>query len=102
MIEYLLDWFNIETTTDLVWLGLGIFAQLMFSMRFLIQWITSEKEKKSVIPVAFWWFSLAGGVLLLAYGIRRGEPVIILGQAFGCIVYIRNLWLIRAEKRRAV
>ncbi len=71
----------------------------MFSARFLIQWITSERERRSVIPVAFWWFSLAGGVLLLFYGVYRGEPVIILGQVFGVVVYARNLWLIHGERR---
>jgi lipid-A-disaccharide synthase-like uncharacterized protein len=74
----------------------------MFSARFLIQWISSEKARKSVMPVAFWWFSIMGGLLLLAYGVYRGEPVIILGQAFGIIVYARNLWLIHAERRSAL
>jgi lipid-A-disaccharide synthase-like uncharacterized protein len=83
-------------------MGIGLTAQLMFSARFLIQWITSERERKSVIPVAFWWFSLAGGTMLLAYGFYRGEPVIILGQLFGTVVYARNLWLIHAERRLSV
>ena len=94
MIDRLLEWFDITSTADLVWLALGLTAQLMFSMRFLVQWITSERQRKSVIPVAFWWFSLLGGMMLFAYGIRRGEPVIILGQSFGLVIYIRNLWLI--------
>ena len=81
---------------------MGLSAQLMFSARFLIQWISSERERRSVIPVAFWWFSLVGGLLLLAYGFYRGEPVIILGQSFGTVVYTRNLWLIHAEKRLVV
>ena len=101
MIDSLLEYFNITSTRDLIWLTVGIVAQLMFSMRFLIQWISSEKARKSVIPVAFWWFSILGGLLLLAYGLYRGEPVIILGQAFGIVVYARNLWLIYAERRIA-
>lgn len=101
MIESLLEYFNITSTRDLIWLTIGIVAQLAFSARFLIQWISSEKARKSVMPVAFWWFSIIGGLLLLAYGIYRGEPVIILGQSFGVIVYARNLWLIHVERRNA-
>ncbi|MCB1369814.1 MAG: lipid-A-disaccharide synthase N-terminal domain-containing protein [Rhodobacteraceae bacterium] len=71
----------------------------MFSMRFLIQWISSERARKSVMPVAFWYFSLAGGAILLTYAIYRRDPVFILGQATGLFIYSRNLWLIRAEKR---
>lgn len=101
MIDTLLEYFNITSTRDLIWLSIGIVAQLAFSARFLIQWISSEKARKSVMPVAFWWFSICGGMLLLAYGIYRGEPVIILGQAFGIVVYARNLWLIHVERRSA-
>ncbi|MEM6386333.1 MAG: lipid-A-disaccharide synthase N-terminal domain-containing protein [Pseudomonadota bacterium] len=101
MIESLLEYFNITSTRDLIWLTIGIVAQLSFSARFLIQWISSEKARKSVMPVAFWWFSICGGILLLAYGIYRGEPVIILGQSFGVVVYARNLWLIHVERRQA-
>ena len=99
MIDSLLEYFNITSTRDLIWLTIGIVAQLMFSMRFLVQWISSEKARKSVVPVAFWWFSILGGLMLLAYGFYRGEPVIILGQTFGIVVYTRNLWLIYAERR---
>lgn len=101
MIQSLLEYFKVSSTLDLVWLGVGLFAQLMFSARFLVQWIRSEQAQKSVVPVAFWWLSIAGGLLLLAYGFYRGEPVIILGQAFGVVVYARNLWLIHAERRAA-
>lgn len=101
MIDSLLEYFNINSTRDLIWLTIGIVAQLSFSARFLIQWISSEKARKSVMPVAFWWFSICGGILLLAYGIYRGEPVIILGQSFGIVVYARNLWLIHVERRSA-
>ena len=101
MIDSLLEYFKITSTRDLIWLSVGLGAQCMFSMRFLIQWISSEKARKSVMPVAFWWFSIIGGLLLLAYGLYRGEPVIILGQSFGIVVYARNLWLIYAERRLA-
>ncbi len=101
MIQSLLEYFKVTSTLDLIWLSVGLFAQLMFSARFLIQWISSERARKSVMPVAFWWFSIMGGLLLLAYGIYRGEPVIILGQAFGVVVYARNLALIYADRKRA-
>jgi len=94
MMQTLLDYFGIESKSDLAWLAVGIFAQLMFSMRFLIQWISSERQRKSVVPTAFWWFSLAGGILLLTYGFQRGEPVILLGQSIGIVIYLRNLWFI--------
>jgi len=76
------------------WLILGFTAQLLFTARFLVQWIISEKEKRSVIPVVFWYFSLAGGILLFVYAIKRKDPVFIVGQGSGIIVYGRNLILI--------
>lgn len=79
------------------WLVLGFLGQALFSMRFLIQWIYSEKHKKSVIPTAFWYFSLAGGLTLLSYAILRQDPVFIMGQGMGLFVYIRNLMFIRKE-----
>lgn len=79
------------------WLILGFLGQALFSMRFLIQWIYSEKHKKSIIPTAFWYFSLAGGLTLLSYAILRQDPVFILGQGMGLFVYIRNLMFIRKE-----
>jgi len=80
------------------WLILGLVGQALFSMRFVIQWIHSEKHKKSVIPTAFWYFSLAGGLTLLIYAILRQDPVFIIGQGMGLFVYIRNLMLIRKEQ----
>lgn len=82
------------------WVILGLFAQLMFSLRFLIQWIQSERKKESVIPVAFWYFSICGAFLLFIYGIHRRDPVIVLGASFGCLVYLRNLVLIRRKKNK--
>ena len=73
----------------------GFFAQAMFSMRFIVQWIASERKKQSHIPIYFWYFSLLGGVMMLAYGVGRRDPVIILGQAPGIVIYVRNLMLIR-------
>lgn len=81
------------------WVIFGFIGQLSFSLRFLIQWIASEKRKESVIPIAFWYFSLGGGLILLTYAIYRQDPVFILGQATGSMIYIRNLMLIRRKRR---
>ncbi len=77
-----------------VWLVIGFAGQALFSARFIVQWIASERVRKSVVPVAFWFLSLAGGGLLFAYAFSRKDPVIMLGQASGLVVYLRNLWLI--------
>lgn len=84
------------------WVLLGFVAQAFFTMRFLVQWLASEKAGKSVIPLAFWWFSIGGGLLLLVYAIYRRDPVFILGQGFGVFVYLRNLqFVLRARKQGA-
>ena len=80
------------------WLIVGFLGQALFSMRFLIQWIYSEKNKRSIIPKAFWYFSLAGGITLFTYALYREDPVFILGQGLGIFIYIRNLMLIRNFK----
>jgi lipid-A-disaccharide synthase-like uncharacterized protein len=83
------------------WVILGFVAQFFFMMRFVVQWIASERAKASVVPVAFWFFSLGGGVLLLVYAVQRQDPVFIAGQGLGLIIYLRNLALIRRAARRA-
>ncbi|TFF25556.1 hypothetical protein E3C22_09440 [Jiella endophytica] len=83
-----------------LWIVLGFFAQAMFTARFLIQWIASERARRSVVPVAFWTFSLAGGALLLVYALHRRDPVFIIGQGAGLFIYTRNLILIAGEKKR--
>lgn len=88
-------------TETSLWIGVGFTGQLLFTSRFLVQWIASERRRESVIPVAFWWFSLAGGVTLLSYALWRQDPVFILGQAMGLLVYARNLALIHAKNREA-
>ncbi len=80
------------------WLALGFLAQAFFSARFLVQWIASERAGRSIIPLAFWYFSMGGGLLLLAYAIYRHDPVFIVGQAAGLLVYGRNLLLIFRER----
>lgn len=84
------------------WIILGFIAQGLFMMRFVVQWLASERAKRSVVPVAFWFFSLGGGSLLLIYAIQRQDPVFIAGQALGLLIYLRNLSLIRTEKRAAM
>jgi lipid-A-disaccharide synthase-like uncharacterized protein len=76
------------------WVMLGFVAQAFFTMRFVVQWIASERARKSVIPVAFWFFSIGGGALLLVYALYRRDPVFIAGQALGLIVYVRNVYFI--------
>ena len=82
-------------TTEQLWLGVGFFGQAFFSARFLIQWIASERLGKSVVPRAFWYFSIGGGATLLLYALYRRDPVFILGQAAGLFVYARNLYFIQ-------
>lgn len=91
-------WWASITTTELVWLAVGLVAQLMFSMRFILQWIASERARRSIVPEVFWYFSLAGGALLLAYAIYRADPVFMLGQAMGLFIYARNIHLIWKQK----
>ena len=81
------------------WLVIGLVGQAFFTMRFLIQWIYSEKKRKSMVPVSFWIFSILGSSMLLIYAIYRQDPVFILGQSFGFIVYFRNLYLIRMSRQ---
>jgi lipid-A-disaccharide synthase-like uncharacterized protein len=81
-----------------VWLAVGFLGQALFSMRFIVQWIASERQKKSVIPTAFWYLSIAGGLTLLVYAIHRRDPVFILGQATGLFVYLRNVHFVRRER----
>ncbi len=96
MMDWLTRILQVNSTIELWWVVFGFAAQLMFTARFLVQWIASEKARKSVMPVAFWYFSLAGGVMLLTYALWRRDPVFILGQALGVIIYARNLWFIHA------
>ena len=81
------------------WVLWGFIAQGLFTMRFLVQWIASERAHRSVIPLAFWYFSIAGGMLLLVYALYRRDPVFIAGQAFGVFIYLRNLYFVLRERR---
>ena len=83
------------------WVVLGFVAQALFTMRFVVQWIASERARKSVIPVAFWFLSIGGGTLLLAYALYRRDPVFIAGQALGLVVYFRNVYFIILNGRQS-
>lgn len=82
------------------WLTVGFLGQGLFTARFLVQWMASERRREAVVPVAFWWLSIAGGAALLSYAIARRDPVIVLGQSIGLAVYSRNLVLIDRARRR--
>jgi len=81
------------------WLSVGFLGQAFFSMRFIVQWVASERHKDSVFPVAFWFFSLAGGLTLFTYALHRLDPVFVLGEATGVLIYLRNLHLIWLKQR---
>lgn len=81
------------------WMLIGFLGQALFTGRFVVQWLYSEKNKRSMIPLAFWYFSIGGGLVLLLYALHRQDPVFIAGQAGGLVIYLRNLWLIHRERR---
>lgn len=97
MREYIYDVFVAKFD---FWLAFGVAAQLLFTARFMVQWIASERAGKSVVPLAFWVFSMAGGLMTLVYGLVRREPIIIMGQSLAVFIYIRNLVLIFRDRRR--
>ncbi|GAB4275236.1 MAG: lipid-A-disaccharide synthase N-terminal domain-containing protein [Methylomicrobium sp.] len=84
---------------ETLWLSIGLTGQALFSARFFVQWLISEREKKSVFPVAFWYFSIGGGITLLAYAIHKEDPVFIIGQASGLFIYLRNLYFVVYERK---
>lgn len=86
-------------SSETVWLTVGFLGQIFFSARFIVQWIASERVRRSIIPNAFWFFSVLGGTTLLAYAIYREDPVFIAGQAAGLFIYARNIYFILREAR---
>lgn len=88
-------------TEPATWIAIGFVGQALFSARFIVQWLASERAKRSLVPLAFWYFSLGGGVVLLSYAIHKRDPVFIVGQAAGLFVYLRNLYLIRTGRQQA-
>jgi lipid-A-disaccharide synthase-like uncharacterized protein len=92
-------WWGSTPGVEKAWLAVGLMAQLLFSMRFLVQWIASERARRSIVPEMFWYFSCTGGFLLLAYALYRGDPVFILGQGTGLLIYARNIHFIWQGRR---
>lgn len=90
------------TDRSAAWLVVGFAGQALFTARLLVQWAASERRRNSVVPVAFWWLSLFGGMTLLAYACSRRDPVIVVGQGLGLVVYARNLMLVRRARDAVV
>ena len=91
---------SLVTNPEQLMIIVGFAGQGLFAMRFILQWLSSEKQAKSVIPVAFWYFSIGGGAVLLLYAIWRQDPVIICGQGLGLFIYLRNLYFIRRDRSK--
>ncbi|HXF90430.1 MAG TPA: lipid-A-disaccharide synthase N-terminal domain-containing protein [Candidatus Nitrosotenuis sp.] len=89
-------------TSLMGWKLFGLIGQVLFGMRFVVQWFVSEKKRDSVIPLSFWYFSLSGGIVLFLYAIHIQDLVFIIGQGLGLIIYIRNLYLIRKSSRKRI
>ncbi|GAA6181826.1 MULTISPECIES: lipid-A-disaccharide synthase N-terminal domain-containing protein [unclassified Shimia] len=98
-MDALLSFLKVDNWVEFWWVMFGLFGQLMFTGRFLVQWIASERAKRSTVPLAFWYFSMGGGVILFTYALYRQDPVFILGQSLGLFIYSRNLFLIYKERR---
>lgn len=98
LLDRLQSLFDGPLTNADTWLIIGFGGQALFFGRFLIQWIVSERSGRSVIPDMFWYFSIMGGIVLLAYAFHRNDPVFIMGQAVGLLVYARNIMLLQKEK----
>lgn len=94
------EWWSEVTAVELAWVIIGLGGQALFMMRFVVQWIHSERAKRSIVPEVFWYFSIGGGLTLLTYAIHRADPVFIIGQLTGIFIYSRNIYFIWREKRR--
>jgi len=88
-------------TAEQIWAAVGFIGQGMFFMRFVVQWIRSERERRSIVPIAFWYFSIAGAAISLTYAVHLGSWPFMAGQACGFLVYFRNLYLIRRGRSAA-
>jgi len=100
IVEATQNYFDAMSGQDFTWLLVGLLGQALFMMRFIVQWIHSERHQESLIPISFWYFSLLGSVIVLAYGLHKAELVIIVGQLPGTLVYARNLMLIKKAKSK--
>jgi lipid-A-disaccharide synthase-like uncharacterized protein len=97
-LSWVLQFWNVSSYANLAWVALGLGGQLVFAGRMIIQWLASEKKRQSVVPPAFWYMSLAGGLCLTAYFVWRHDPVGVLGQAMGLVVYVRNIRLLMLHR----
>ena len=97
-----MSFFDSLTLYEIIFLAIGFIGQGLFASRFVIQWIYSERKGESVIPLAFWYLSIFGGLGLLTYAIFRQDPVIITGQIFGIFIYLRNIYLIYKKKKKKI
>lgn len=88
-------------TNEQMWITFGLMGQCLFTGRFIVQWLSSESQKKSVIPLSFWFLSIGGAIILLIYAIHRQDPVFMIGQSAGLFIYLRNLQLIHNERTRS-
>lgn len=98
-MDALFSFLKVDDWVEFWWVVFGLTGQLVFTGRFIVQWIASERARRSTVPLAFWYFSMAGGVILFTYAIYREDPVFILGQSLGILIYSRNLFLIYRERR---
>ena len=98
MSDWLFASLHVAGWVEFWWVVIGLAGQMLFMGRFLVQWIASERAGRSVVPTAFWYFSIGGALILLAYALYRRDPVFILGQSTGLLIYLRNLWFIRRER----
>ena len=89
-------------TNEQLWITFGLIGQCLFTGRFIVQWLSSESQKKSVIPPSFWFLSIGGAIILLIYAIHRQDPVFMIGQSAGLFIYLRNLQLIHNERTRSL
>lgn len=96
MLSKIVAWWSTVSSAELIWLGVGLIGQAMFSARWIVQWIASERRRRSIVPNLFWYLSFLGGLLVFSYGVHRMDPVIMLGQ-FGVLIYARNLFFARQE-----
>ncbi|MBC7784929.1 MAG: lipid-A-disaccharide synthase N-terminal domain-containing protein [Burkholderiales bacterium] len=85
---------NVSDPFGYIWVSIGLLGQVLFTGRMIVQWLASERSKKSVVPPVFWWMSLAGSTMLMVYFLWRRDPIGLLGQSFGWFIYLRNLWMI--------
>lgn len=95
---FMQDWIADLTDYEKIWVGVGLVGQTLFFMRFMVQWLASEKARRSVMPDMFWYFSIGGGFILFLYAIHRQDPVFTLGQGLGLLIYARNIYFVKKAK----